>query len=140
MKLAIGQWIAMILVGIILIVPMQGQSSPSNEYWINVASSPLRIVVTNPPVPGRINEMIENISYGSVIEFQLGCIKIDGTNLEVVEQRNVEKIDIGPVSSGGNKLFLPRGLHGTYLMMCSRPNKVAIISVKFADGGKWVVR
>lgn len=110
------------------------------EYWYNVPSTPVRIVVQKGVRPDRLDEFFENVSYGSVTALKLGCITIEHSGYEIgIEEKDIE-INLSPLPSQKGKVLLPKGSHGSDISICRGAARVAIVAVRFVDGGKWTIR
>lgn len=140
MKSTLKSVMAVFIVLFVQDICANAQSQMSNEYWFNAQSTPVRIVVQKGSRPDRLDEFIENISYGSVTAVKLGCVTNEQGGYEVVREEKDIEINLSPVSSKESKMLLPKGSHGGYLPLCRGSAKVTIVAVKFADGARWTIR
>ena len=110
-------------------------------YFLNVPSAPLLVKMYPGTSTENANQWLENTSRGTIINFQTGCVRQNTATIEVFDRHRPITIGIGPADSNDNKLFLPRGSHtGDLPLQCAAPNKVAVIEVNFADGGRWSIK
>lgn len=109
----------------------------ADEWWINLASSPLRITRT---ASGRV-VTVSNFSSGSINQYQLGCVTKEAGKLRVKRKMKAQITNLQPVDAvKGEVYFESLDLREKYQELCGKENaKLAVIKVTFIDGSVWKV-
>jgi hypothetical protein len=102
---------------------------------VNQPSSPLRIGVSS---NGRHVEA-DNVSSGTVIEYQTGCVAEEVGKITIRSQFKPVKVELAPAGSGKALWFTEIDFKD--LDLCREKNaKLAVIRVSFADGSEWRIK
>jgi hypothetical protein len=109
----------------------------SQEWWINVPSSPLEFKL----FPNKRFLGLTNRSTGRVVQFRLGCV-IQGRDLiRVVRKATVTKTDLAASGAAGQQFYFKDvSSYAEDRKCCAKENaKLAVVEVNFADGSTWKV-
>jgi hypothetical protein len=107
-------------------------NSGSDDWWVNIESSPVRIDRSH---KGDLL-LFANYSSKRVLQVQVGCIMTNENQLKIKKRGKLDKIDLSPIDSAGNVSLQILGSYDRYCDYC-RKSKLSVIKVKFADASSW---
>lgn len=134
-----GAVLLLLVAGVMLSISQAHQTDKaiSEEWWINLPSSPLRIART----PNGRLMTLSNHSSNRITQYQLGCVIKESDKVKVVCKMNRQKTDLLPADSvKGEVYFESLDSREKHKERCDKKNaKLAVVEVIFADGSVWKV-
>jgi hypothetical protein len=105
----------------------------SQEWWLNVPSSPLEIRFS----PSKRDMELFNRSSGHVTEYRLGCVREVGQSLKVLRKLPLVETNL----ETGKVLINSVTVYTDSVEVCTRDKaKLAVVEVSFRDGSIWRVK
>jgi hypothetical protein len=125
---------------IVMVLASRGISqvvvSPATEpqvWWLNVEASPLEVRFS----PSRRDVELFNRSSGRVIQYRLGCVRVNGQRVKALHRLAIVGTDLGSNKSLINSTTVY--MDSAHTCMQDKA-KLAIVEVGFGDGSVWKVK
>jgi hypothetical protein len=112
---------------------LQGEGGA--QALLNLPSSPLKLQITT---NGRHLEA-DNVSGGTVIEYQTGCVAEEPGKITIQSQFKPVKLELLPAGPGKALWFTEIDFKDLYFCR-DKNSKIAVVRVSFADGSEWKIR
>jgi hypothetical protein len=104
-------------------------------FWLNLPSSPLRIAAT----PNGRHLEARNHSTGTVAGYELGCVTQESGKTTIKSRFKSEEVNLGPVDQATGKVWFVE-IDFKDRDLCEHNDaKLAVVSVRFADGSHWTI-
>ena len=117
--------------------PAEAQSSgeQKEQWWYNFPSSPLRFEPTNSDA-SMIDLRRASLPGEKILSYRLGCLLLSDGRVQITKRLKQKDINL----EGDRNYFSSASLFRSDIGGCTESKPVlAIIEVRFADGGVWAV-
>lgn len=111
----------------------QSLGMPEEKWWYNFPSSPLKFEPTNSDA-SMLDLKRDSMAGDKILSYRLGCLTLRNDQVQVTKRLEPKEINL----KSGHDYFSSASLFRSDIRSCTESKPIlAIVEVRFADGGVW---